>query len=168
MDILWTSKYSPTSFEELQSNQTLNSKLKKLSQSKNLPHLIFYGPDGAGKRCRINCLLSKIYNRSVFRTTKEIYTTKHNSTNIEVLLFSLLIWRFPSSILSTIWNFIQATPETTTEWFWPNSSKSTAPRTVWPLIPPTISFRQKIQTWNQMLLKRRLISLPLLFMMPTN
>ena len=84
MDILWTSKYSPSSFDELKSNHLLTSKLKLLALSKNLPHLIFYGKNGVGKRCRINCLLAKIYGKSVLRTTKEIYTTKHNSSNIEV------------------------------------------------------------------------------------
>jgi replication factor C subunit 3/5 len=84
MDILWTSKYCPTAFNDLQSNAQLNDKLVQLSKTVNLPHLILYGPDGAGKRCRINCLLAKIYGRSALRTTKETYTTKNNSTNVEV------------------------------------------------------------------------------------
>ena len=88
MDILWTSKYAPSSFEELTSNAQLTDKLRKLGKSPNLPHLIFYGPEGVGKRCRINCLLVRLYGRRLLRSTKETYTTKHNSSNIEVASLS--------------------------------------------------------------------------------
>lgn len=86
MDILWTSKYAPDSFSSLKTNKDLSERLKKISHSKNTPHIIFYGPDGGGKRCRINCLLSSIYGRGVFKTTKDNLTMKNNNKNIEVTI----------------------------------------------------------------------------------
>ena len=90
MDILWTSKYAPEVFNQLKTNERLTPRLQKLAECRNMPHMIFYGPDGGGKRCRINCLLTKVYGRSALRTTKETYTTKHNSSNIEVSLLIIL------------------------------------------------------------------------------
>ena len=56
MDILsipeekfWIDKYTPRKFEELDYNDNVTEILKAISSSDDFSHLIFYGPDGAGK-----------------------------------------------------------------------------------------------------------------------
>lgn len=84
MDILWTSKHAPENFKQLKTNPQITSRLERLAGSKNMPHLILYGPSGGGKRVRVKCLLNKIYGRNVLKINKESYIVKKNSTNIEV------------------------------------------------------------------------------------
>ena len=84
MDILWTSKYAPENFSGLRTNAQITSRLEKLAETKNMPHLILYGPSGGGKRVRVKCLLNKIYGRGVLKINKESYIVKKNSTNIQV------------------------------------------------------------------------------------
>lgn len=83
MEELWTEKYKPKSFDDLDFHTDTNERLFNLASNGNTPHLIIYGPDGAGKKTRVNCLLSAIYKKSL-KTTKETWSTKHNSKTIEL------------------------------------------------------------------------------------
>ena len=84
MNILWTEKYKPETFEYLTHNKSVNETLQNLVSQGDMPHLIIYGPDGSGKKTRVNCLLSKLYGKSSLKTTRSTYTTKNNSTTIEI------------------------------------------------------------------------------------
>jgi len=46
-------------------HEGLNSRIKKLAASGDLPHLMFCGPSGAGKKTRILALLRELYGSSV-------------------------------------------------------------------------------------------------------
>jgi replication factor C subunit 3/5 len=85
---LWVDKYRPKDFTELTFNKPLNNKLLALSRKDNYPHMCFYGPDGCGKKTRIMCFLNEVYGKGVYKFTKETWTTKVNSTTIEVPLLS--------------------------------------------------------------------------------
>ncbi|KAJ2779342.1 Replication factor C (RF-C) subunit [Coemansia interrupta] len=58
---LWVEKHRPTSLDKLTFHSDLTEHLKQLSSSGDLPHLLVYGPTGAGKRTRIAAILREIY-----------------------------------------------------------------------------------------------------------
>ncbi|KAJ1924808.1 Replication factor C (RF-C) subunit [Tieghemiomyces parasiticus] len=62
---LWVDKYRPLSLDKLTYHTDLSRKLKKLAASGDLPHLLVYGPSGAGKKTRIMAVLKEIYGPGV-------------------------------------------------------------------------------------------------------
>ena len=62
---LWVDKYRPTSLDKLDFLKDQAAQLSQLAQSGNLPHLLFYGPSGAGKKTRIMALLRAIFGGGV-------------------------------------------------------------------------------------------------------
>lgn len=81
---LWVDKHRPTSLEQLDFNDELTETLKQLGECEDLPHLIFYGKGGIGKKTRVMCLLNEIYGKGVFKFTKDSWKRKVNSTEVEV------------------------------------------------------------------------------------
>ncbi|XP_054270914.1 replication factor C subunit 3 [Macrosteles quadrilineatus] len=68
---LWVDKYRPTSLQKLDYHKTQAAHLKNLVQQGDFPHLLFYGPSGAGKRTRIMALLRELYGPGVERLRME-------------------------------------------------------------------------------------------------
>ncbi|CAH8516011.1 unnamed protein product [Schistosoma turkestanicum] len=71
---LWVDKYTPTSLGKLDYHKKQANSLKKLVDSNNFPHLLVYGPSGAGKRTRIMCILRELYGSGVDRLRMEHHT----------------------------------------------------------------------------------------------
>ena len=84
MSQLWTDKHKPTNFEELSFHPELNTQLKNLSEKGSIPHMILYGPDGSGKRTRINCILTKLYGRGVLKTQKDTWRVKKENSSKQI------------------------------------------------------------------------------------
>lgn len=59
--MLWVDKHRPTSLDGLNYHHDLSSRLARLAGSGDLPHLLFHGPSGSGKKTRIMALLREIY-----------------------------------------------------------------------------------------------------------
>ncbi|KAJ2843963.1 Replication factor C (RF-C) subunit, partial [Coemansia erecta] len=49
---LWIEKHRPATLDKLTFHSELTDHLKQLASSGDLPHLLVYGPSGAGKRTR--------------------------------------------------------------------------------------------------------------------
>ena len=49
MEAIWTEKYRPRSFSEVQGQQDVVSKVEAFIKQGNMPHLLFAGPAGVGK-----------------------------------------------------------------------------------------------------------------------
>ena len=81
---LWVDKHRPTTLEELTYNDSLTGTLKQLAQCDDLPHLIFYGQPGVGKKTRVMCLLNEIYGKGVYKLAKDTWKKKINTTEVEV------------------------------------------------------------------------------------
>lgn len=65
---LWVDKYRPKSLGTLSFNPELTSQLVALTrQPQDLPHLLFYGPNGAGKKTRCMALLQEIFGSGVLK-----------------------------------------------------------------------------------------------------
>uniref|UniRef100_A0A668VG09 Replication factor C subunit 3 n=1 Tax=Oreochromis aureus TaxID=47969 RepID=A0A668VG09_OREAU len=62
---LWVDKYRPSSLGKLDFHKEQAAQLKNLVQCGDFPHLLVYGPSGAGKKTRIMCLLRELYGPGV-------------------------------------------------------------------------------------------------------
>lgn len=62
---LWVDKHRPHKLSELDYHLQQADQLKNLATQGDFPHLMFYGPPGAGKKTRILCLLREIYGSGV-------------------------------------------------------------------------------------------------------
>ncbi|CAH0390085.1 unnamed protein product [Bemisia tabaci] len=83
---LWVDKYRPNSLLKLDYHKSQATQLKNLVQQGDFPHLLFYGPSGAGKKTRIMALLRELYGSGVERLRMEHmnFTTPSNK-KIEVM-----------------------------------------------------------------------------------
>ncbi|XP_073980843.1 replication factor C subunit RfC38 [Rhodnius prolixus] len=77
---LWVDKYRPTSLQKLDFHLTQAEHLKNVVDQGDFPHLLFYGPSGAGKKTRIMALLKELYGPGVERLRMEQlnFTTPSN------------------------------------------------------------------------------------------
>lgn len=78
---LWVDKYRPKSLDALTHTPRLTHLLKSLSvEPRDLPHLLFYGPNGAGKKTRCMALLQSIFGSGVYKLKIDVrqFTTPSN------------------------------------------------------------------------------------------
>jgi len=76
--MLWVDKHRPKSLDKLTYHPETTARLNSLAAAPHsLPHLLFYGPPGAGKKTRIMCLLRAIYGPGAerLRLDKRTFTT---------------------------------------------------------------------------------------------
>ncbi|KAL9639020.1 MAG: hypothetical protein Q9164_001187 [Protoblastenia rupestris] len=77
---LLVDKYRPRSLETLTYHEDLSERLKSLSQSPDFPHLLVYGPSGAGKKTRIVATLRALYGPGVekIKIDSRVFQTTSN------------------------------------------------------------------------------------------
>lgn len=64
MQDLWTSKYRPNTLEEILGNEYAVATLSELAESRNLPHLVLYGPENSGKTTASLALARKLFGNT--------------------------------------------------------------------------------------------------------
>jgi replication factor C subunit 3/5 len=77
-NMLWVDKHRPSKLDELTYHGAITSRLRSLARNPNtMPHLLFYGPSGAGKKTRIAALLRELYGPGAERLKldKRTFTT---------------------------------------------------------------------------------------------
>ncbi|KAJ3039923.1 Subunit of heteropentameric Replication factor C (RF-C) [Rhizophlyctis rosea] len=62
---LWVDKYRPKGLDKLDYHKGLTTQLRRLASSGDFPHLLVYGPSGAGKKTRIVAVLRELYGPGV-------------------------------------------------------------------------------------------------------
>ncbi|OCH94388.1 P-loop containing nucleoside triphosphate hydrolase protein [Obba rivulosa] len=62
---LWVDKHRPRTLDELHYHHGLSARLRALAASGDFPHMLFYGPSGAGKKTRIACTLRELFGKGV-------------------------------------------------------------------------------------------------------
>ncbi|PFH48753.1 hypothetical protein AMATHDRAFT_149151 [Amanita thiersii Skay4041] len=62
---LWVDQYRPRTLDDLHYHKELSTRLKSLASSGDFPHMLFYGPSGAGKKTRISCTLRQLFGPGV-------------------------------------------------------------------------------------------------------
>lgn len=65
--MLWVDKHRPNRLDSLDYAPNITKRLQALSADKNIPHLLFYGPSGSGKKTRINALLREMFGPTADR-----------------------------------------------------------------------------------------------------
>jgi hypothetical protein len=88
--MLWIDKYSPKCFETLQCHSHLTFVLSRLAQTKEIPHLLFYGPPGGGKKTRIMVLLHALFGDSVYKVGRKRHCQKSTWLILIIILVSSL------------------------------------------------------------------------------
>ncbi|KZT18130.1 P-loop containing nucleoside triphosphate hydrolase protein [Neolentinus lepideus HHB14362 ss-1] len=74
---LWVDKYRPRTLDDLHYHDGLTARLKSLAKSEDFPHMLFYGPSGAGKKTRITCTLRELFGPGVekLRIDQRVFLT---------------------------------------------------------------------------------------------
>jgi len=83
---LWVDKHRPTQLSKLDYHLEQAERLQAMVVKGNFPHLLVYGPPGAGKKTRIMCLLKELYGPGVekLRMEHQNFTTPSNK-KIEIM-----------------------------------------------------------------------------------
>ncbi|KAL1739842.1 P-loop containing nucleoside triphosphate hydrolase protein [Schizophyllum fasciatum] len=58
---LWVDHYRPHTLADLHYHKGLSDRLRSLASSGDFPHMLLYGPSGAGKKTRISCVLRELF-----------------------------------------------------------------------------------------------------------
>lgn len=66
-------KYVPVSIEKAHFHKDILEKLKTMSEDESIPHIIFYGSEGSGKKTLIRKFLEMIYDKAVNNMVDSIY-----------------------------------------------------------------------------------------------
>lgn len=66
-------KYTPKSIDEVTFHRELYELLESFSRDESIPHLIFYGPEGSGKRTLIKIFLEMLFDETINDTTDVAY-----------------------------------------------------------------------------------------------
>lgn len=67
-------EFAPKAYEETFFHRSIYERLKLMSTDNSIPHVIFHGAPGAGKKTMIEIFLKMIYDESI----SKLYTTTHN------------------------------------------------------------------------------------------
>ncbi|KAK9383698.1 P-loop containing nucleoside triphosphate hydrolase protein [Kockiozyma suomiensis] len=77
---LWVDKHRPKSLDALSYHSDLSTRLSSLASSGDFPHLLVYGPSGAGKKTRIVATLKELYGPGVnkIKIDSRVFVTPSN------------------------------------------------------------------------------------------
>lgn len=77
---LWVDKYRPKKLENLSYHEHVTQSLSALASSGDFPHLLVYGPSGAGKKTRIYATLNELFGTQVEKMKIDVktFTTSSN------------------------------------------------------------------------------------------
>lgn len=76
---LWVDKYRPKKFSQISYHPQITASLKSLASTGDFPHLLVYGPSGAGKKTRIYATLSELFGALVDKLKIDVKTFTNSS-----------------------------------------------------------------------------------------
>ncbi|KAG7754510.1 hypothetical protein KL911_001949 [Ogataea haglerorum] len=71
---LWADKYRPRTLSELSFHPRISKQLQVMASSGEFPHLLVYGPPGAGKKTRVLATLRELYGAGTGRLRVDVKT----------------------------------------------------------------------------------------------
>lgn len=85
--MFFVDKYLPQSADDILFHQEEINKLKTMSKDDSIPHIIFYGPDGSGKKTIIRLFLEMIYGKNINKLVDTEYNvTGSGNSNTQVII----------------------------------------------------------------------------------
>jgi replication factor C subunit 3/5 len=69
--MLWVDKYRPKDLDQMEVHGEISEKLKRIVTKGDFPHLLVYGPSGAGKKTRVMALLRHFFGNGAERLKAE-------------------------------------------------------------------------------------------------
>lgn len=104
---LYIDKYKPDNLDDLDYNFDLNKQLKNLAKIDDLPHLIFQGTSGSGKKTRAFLYLREKFGQAVTKIKSHTVTFKYQSKIIEMqMLYSGYHYQINPSLYGVYDKFI--------------------------------------------------------------
>lgn len=76
---LWVDKHRPNTLSKLSIHNDITERLVQLAKSDEIPHLLVFGPPGAGKKTRVLCLLREIFGSGAEKVKIEHKSFKNAS-----------------------------------------------------------------------------------------
>jgi len=88
--MLWVDRYRPRILQESDYHKVLAGRLLRLAEADDFPHLLFYGPSGAGKKTRILGLLRALFGPGAEKVKVEqrTYSASSKNTSVDVTTVS--------------------------------------------------------------------------------
>lgn len=83
---LWADKYRPLTLSDLTYHHDVTENLNILCESDGFPHLLVYGPSGAGKKTRIMAVLRALFGQGVDKIKTETRVVTNGSKKVEIQL----------------------------------------------------------------------------------
>lgn len=80
---LWVDKYRPRALSNLDYHYDLTKSFRSLAKSADFPHLLLYGPSGAGKKTRVMCILRELYGPGVEKIKIDARVVQAGSRKVE-------------------------------------------------------------------------------------
>eukprot|EP01062_Namystynia_karyoxenos_P015527 TRINITY_DN15628_c0_g1_i1.p1 TRINITY_DN15628_c0_g1~~TRINITY_DN15628_c0_g1_i1.p1 ORF type:complete len:394 (+),score=153.31 TRINITY_DN15628_c0_g1_i1:81-1184(+) len=99
--MLWCDKHRPKTLGQLDVHPELTKRLKSIVEAKDFPHLLFYGPSGAGKKTRVMTLLKGHYGPAAGRLRleqRQIKVSEHRWLDINVVVSTKHLEVNPSDV----------------------------------------------------------------------
>jgi len=87
--MLWIDKYKPSSLDSMDYHLDLSKNLKNMITGGGFPHLLVYGPSGAGKKTRIIAILKQIYGPNALKLKIDHRTFKHPSSSKSIQITTI-------------------------------------------------------------------------------
>lgn len=84
--VLWVDEYRPIGLSKLDLHEGVSKRLQTLVASGDIPHLLFYGPSGGGKRTRIRAVLRELYGSGAekLKIANKIFKVGSSSKKVEI------------------------------------------------------------------------------------
>jgi replication factor C subunit 3/5 len=82
--MLWVDKYRPEALDRATFHKPLSARLKQLVATGDLPHLLMYGPSGAGKKTRVSMLLHELFGAGAAKVRVEHRALKSGSATVDL------------------------------------------------------------------------------------
>lgn len=78
----WVDKYRPKKIDDIMEQNEIRDMLKNTLDTKNLPHMIFYGPAGCGKTTCAIALALELYGKNVNENVIELNASDERGINV--------------------------------------------------------------------------------------
>jgi len=82
MNSIWTEKYRPTTFPELFGQEGIVKRVEALTNSMNIPHLLFAGPAGTGKSTLALIVVKELFKKNWKENYLELNASDERGINV--------------------------------------------------------------------------------------